>query len=188
MLNLPSKLMRNIALLLTKRINEWIKQIAETLDLRAEFKIELKNLNNVHEQSYFKTICSISNDKFVFFSKHRNERKLIVKEIANYLNVKNSNILTELILSSFNPQNIGKQFTSQLQNLNKFLNIALFCVNINIGNNKSAKIIVKNEDNLEQKALEFIEKNGLERSNFLEKVLNLLRKLYKKTIQKKLII
>lgn len=134
----------------------------------------------------FKTSCSLMNKNFFFYTRNKEEIDFIVNELATSLNLSNRYLLSDLVNSSFKCNKLGSKLMLDYKALiTKPTYKPLFCVNIDIGNTNTAKIMIKENDDLTLKTDEFISLHCLNTENVKNKVFNLLKRLYKETMTKR---
>ncbi len=180
-----------LACFLTKKLNKIIELLSKSADKYCEESTNVINLNQIFVQpkkkseEKFKTVCNLSHEKLIFYTNNVDEVEFIVNEINSYLKLPDKSFLYEIVKSSFDSKKLDSKILIDTTNLFKQVNKALFCVNIDLGNKKTGKILVKVNDDLEMKTNEFINCFNLDREKVYKKIINLLKKLYKETIYKK---
>ncbi len=179
------------ACFLTKKLNKIIELLSLSADKYCEEPTSFINLNQIfvkpskNSKEKYKTVCNLSHERLIFYTNNIDEVEFIVDEINSYLKLPDKSLLLEIIKGSFDSRKLDCKILIDTTNLLKQFYKALFCVNIDLGNKKTGKILVKVNDDLEMKTNEFINSFNLDREKVYKKIINLLKKLYKETINKK---
>lgn len=175
---------KSLSKYLTQELNKLISIV--TKDNKMESYSSIINLKEITfispktNKSSFKTTVWLNEERLIFYSHNKEEIDFIVDELASLLNLTDKSVLHNHVESSFTKDKLGRRLNIDYKALSK----PLFCVNIDIGNDQTGKILVKENDDLTKKTNEFIMFHGLNEKTH-NKILNLLKRLYKETIIKK---